>query len=79
MNGTNNNTTFKGKKETSKVFIRMGEYVRIKAVRKSQRGIIAKRFLQIVEDLELKKFEEQLPHFKLTTLKINQGDKTFYL
>ena len=47
-------------KETSKLFNKMGNKMGIKEVRKSHRGIIAKRVMPRVEAWELAMFEEQL-------------------
>jgi len=52
-------------KETSKIYRQMGEKVGIKAERISQRGIIARRFLQAYEEKELELFSAQLKRIRL--------------
>ena len=47
-------------KETSKVYRRMGEKVGIKAERISQRGIIARRFLETYEAQKLELIDMEL-------------------
>ena len=73
------NTYYTTTKETSKVFKRLGELVNITATKKSQRGIIARKALQILEDYELDKFSEKLPQFKFQTLLVKEGEKSWYL
>ncbi len=48
-------------KETSKLFKRMGNQVGIMVTKKSQRGIIARKFMNQVKEFELAKFQEQCP------------------
>ena len=50
--------------ETSKLFKRMGIQVGIKATSKSQRGIIARKFMNQVKEFELAKFQESCPQIK---------------
>ena len=52
-------------KEPSKVYQQMGEKVGIKAGRVSQRGIIARRFLQAYKEKELELFSTQLKRIRL--------------
>lgn len=74
---TNYNTT----KESSKVFMSLGHLVGIEAQRKTQRGIIARRALRILENYELEQFSQQLPHFDLCrrSIRVNQGERSYYL
>ena len=56
-----------GKVETSKTFIKMGEHVGIVAERKSQRGIIAKKFMPLFERFESAEFAKQMKKIELPT------------
>jgi hypothetical protein len=51
--------------ETSKLFKRMGIQVGINAKSKSQRGIIARKFMNQVKEFELAKFQESCPKINL--------------
>jgi len=66
-------------KETSKVFKRLGQLVNISATKKSQRGIIARRVLSILEEYELDKFSKSFSKFEFQTLKVNEGGETYYI
>lgn len=52
-------------KETSKIYRQMGEKVGIRAERISQRGIIARRFLQAYLELESELFTAQCRRIRL--------------
>ena len=57
--------------EKSKTFRFMGRQVGIEATKKSQRGIIARRFL--------KQTEVEIPKIELKTIKFNDGGRVSYL
>jgi hypothetical protein len=71
--------TYYTTKERSKVFKRLGALVGITATKKTQRGIIARKALTILEDYELEKFSKSFHKFEFTTLKVNKGGETYYL
>ncbi len=51
--------------ETSKLFKRMGAQVGIEITKKSQRGIVARKFMNEVKAFELAKFQESCPKINL--------------
>lgn len=57
--------------EKSKTYKFLGRQVGIKAERKSQRGIIARRFLS------QQKFD--IPKIKLSSIKVNEYGKSYWL
>lgn len=68
------------RKESSKVFKRLGNLVGIKALHRSQRGIIARKALHILENYELEQFSNSMPKFEMPKLlKINQGGRSYFI
>lgn len=70
-------TTFK---ETSKTFKLMGDAVGITATRRTQRGIIAKKYLEATQDFQLEQFAKKIPYFApKKRIKVTGGGKTWFI
>lgn len=67
--------------ETSKLYKLLGNKVGIKATRKSQRGIIARRAIQSLENEQMAEFEAQMVNLlpKSKGLKVNYMGKSYYI
>lgn len=66
--------------ERSKVFKRLGQLVGIEAKKKTQRGIIARRSLTILERYELSEFEKKLVKIEFKPLiKVTHNGVTQYI
>ena len=65
--------------ETSKLYVQLGSKLGYKPVKFTQRGIIAKNILKYNEGLELNEFKQGLKKINLNTIKINEGNQTYYI
>jgi len=67
--------------DKSKIFIRMGELVGINYERKSQRGIIARKALKVLENYETEKMFENCKRitFDDRRIKVNEGGRSYFI
>jgi len=68
--------------EKSKIFIRMGELVGIKVDRRSQRGIVARKALKVLEDFETKEMFKDCKKITFDEprrIKVNEGGRSYYI